>query len=171
MKERQRLGIDRVGPDGLSTGDVLSKIRHRVLVLIKKQYQLLNQEVLPSLQTEGISILKRSDWKKRQRDWAKLYFSEQVSPVLTPVALDPAHPFPRLLNKSLNMLIALEGTDAFGRSCEYAVLHVPRCLPRVIPVPVKARLEPDREEFVLLSSVIHNFVGEVFPGVSVIGCH
>lgn len=171
MKERQRLGIDRVGPDGLSTGDVLNKIRHRVLVLTKKQYHLLNQDVLPALQDVGISIIKRSDWKKKQREWALLYFREQVSPVLTPVALDPAHPFPRLLNKSLNMLIALEGTDAFGRSCEYAVLHVPRCLPRVIPVPVKARLKPDREEFVLLSSVIHSFVGEVFPGVSVLGCH
>jgi polyphosphate kinase len=171
LKERQRLNIDRIGPDKLSTGDVLSQIRQRVLKLTKQQYHSLNDEVLPALSNQGIIILKRSDWRKKQREWSKRYFVEQVAPVLTPVALDPAHPFPRLLNKSLNMLIALDGTDAFGRTCDYAVLHVPRCLPRVIPVPVSARAVKDREEFVLLSSLIHAHVSEVFPEITVKGCH
>ena len=69
------------------------------------------------------------------------------------------------------MLIALEGTDAYGRTCEYAILHVPRCLPRVIPIPQAARQQASCEEFVLLSSVIHAYVSEVFPGVTVKGCH
>jgi polyphosphate kinase len=171
LKERHRLGIDRVGPDGLSTADVLSQIRKRVLKLIKIQYRTLNRDVLPALAHQGIQIIKRSEWQKKHKDWAQNYFREQVAPVLTPVALDPAHPFPRLLNKSLNMLIALDGVDAYGRTCEYAILHVPRCLPRVIAVPVSYRYKSDNVEFVLLSSVIHSHVSEVFPGVEVTGCH
>lgn len=171
LKERQRLNIDRIGPDKLSTNEVLSQIRERVLKLTKLQYYSLNEEILPALKAEGIMILKRNDWRKKQREWSKMYFMEQVAPVLTPVALDPAHPFPLLLNKSLNMLIALEGEDAFGRSCDYAVLHVPRCLPRVIPVPKSVRMDTDREEFVLLSSLIHAHVSEVFPEITVKGCH
>lgn len=171
LKERHRLGIDRVGPDGLSTAEVFGNIRKRVLKLIKRQYKILNHEVLPALALEGITLLKRTEWRKKQRDWARQYFREQVAPILSPIALDPAHPFPRLLNKSLNMLIALKGKDAYGRSCDYAILHVPRCLPRVIPIPPAARSKEGVEEFVMLSSVIHQFVSEVFTGVEVIGCH
>lgn len=171
LKERHRLGIDRVGPDGLSTADVLSQIRKRVLKLIKIQYRTLNRDVLPALAHQGIQIIKRSEWQQKYKDWAQKYFREQVAPILTPVALDPAHPFPRLLNKSLNMLIALDGVDAYGRTCEYAILHVPRCLPRVIAVPALHRNKSNSAEFVLLSSVIHSHVSEVFPGVEVTGCH
>ena len=171
LKARQRLNIDRIGPDKLSTNEVLNEIRSRVTKLTKLQYHSLNQEVLPALEDEGIVILKRGAWRKRQQAWSRTYFMEQVAPVLTPVALDPAHPFPQLLNKSLNMLIVLDGVDAFGRSCDYAVLHVPRCLPRVIPVPASARVDPKREEFVLLSSLIHANVSEVFPEITVKGCH
>ena len=170
LKERHRLGIDRVGPDGLSTADVLSQVRKRVSKLIKIQYRTLNRDILPSLAEEGIKLLKRGEWRKKQKDWAQNYFREQVAPVLTPVALDPAHPFPRLINKSLNMLVALEGTDAYGRSCDYAIIHVPRCLPRVIEVPASKR-QSSGSEFVLLSSIIHSHVGEVFKGVTVKGSH
>ena len=112
LKERYRLGIDRVGPDGLSTAEVLGQIRQRVLKLVKSQYRTLNRDVLPALAQEGIRLLKRSEWRTEHKDWARDYFQDQVAPVLSPIALDPAHPFPRLLNKSLNMLVALKGTDA-----------------------------------------------------------
>jgi polyphosphate kinase len=171
LKERLRLGIDRLGPDGLSSRDVLFKINQQVIQLLKRQYSLLNNHVLPQLAQEGITILKRKDWQKKQKAWVKKYFRTQVFPVLTPVGLDPSHPFPQVLNKSLNVLLSVEGDDAFGRNCEYAVLHVPRCLPRVIPVPRSARLNSNQEEFVLLSSVIHVHAGEVFPGMTVTGCH
>ena len=171
LKERYRLGIDRVGPDGLSTAEVLGQIRQRVLKLVKSQYRTLNRDVLPALAQEGIRLLKRSEWRTEHKDWARDYFQDQVAPVLSPIALDPAHPFPRLLNKSLNMLVALKGTDAYGRSCEYAIIHVPRCLPRVIPVPQSMSATPNISEFVLLSSIIHCFVSDVFTGVEVMGCH
>ena len=171
LKQRLRLGIDRLGPDGLSSKDVLSQISQQVSQLLKRQYSLLNHTVLPQLAEQGIVILKRKDWQKKQKSWVKEYFRGQVLPVLTPVGLDPAHPFPQVLNKSLNVLLSVEGKDAFGRECEYAVLHVPRCLPRVIPIPHSARLNPQQEEFVLLSSVIHAHAEEVFPGMSITGCH
>ena len=87
---------------------------------------------------EGIRIVKRADWTSQQTAWINTYFHEEVAPVLTPVGLDPAHPFPRVLNKSLNLIVSLKGTDAFGRQSDYAVVPVPRCLPRVIALPPEA---------------------------------
>jgi polyphosphate kinase len=171
LKERLRLGIDRLGPDKLSARDLLSKIQQHVSIMTKRQYKLLNQEIIPALTQEDVVILKRKDWTKKQKSWVKKYFKTQVSPVLTPVGLDPSHPFPQVLNKSLNMLLSLEGIDAFGRTCDYAVLHVPRCLPRVIPLDQNVKLKKECSEFVLLSSVIHAHAEEVFPGIKVTGCH
>jgi len=171
LKERLRLRIDRIGPDGLSARDLLAHINREVTEMTKRQYGLLNDQILPALSEQGVAILKRSKWTKLQREWVRSYFREQVVPVLTPVGLDPAHPFPQVLNKSLNMLLSLEGEDEFGRECEYAVLHVPRCLPRVIELPAEIRSQAQRAEFVLLSSVIHAHANEVFPGIKVKSCH
>lgn len=171
LKERLRLRIDRLGPDGLSARDLLAQINREVSAFTRRQYKLLNDQLLPQLSDNGVAVLKRTKWTKTQREWLYEYFMSQVVPVLTPVGLDPAHPFPQVLNKSLNMLLSLEGEDEFGRECEYAVLHVPRCLPRVIELPAKVRSKPHRAEFVLLSSVIHAHACEVFPGVKVKSCH
>jgi len=171
LKERLRLRIDRIGPDGLSARDLLTQINREVGEMTQRQYALLNDQILPQLSEQGVAILKRSKWNKAQKEWVKVYFREQVVPVLTPVGLDPAHPFPQVLNKSLNMLLSLEGEDEFGRECEYAVLHVPRCLPRVIELPEQVRTQAQRAEFVLLSSVIHAHADEVFPGIRVKSCH
>ena len=169
LKQRARLNIARPGPDGLSPQELLRRIADTVQRFVAEQYRLLNAEVLPELRALGVKVLKRSEWTKKQRKWVRNYFHSQIAPVLTPVGLDPAHPFPRLLNKSLNLFMTLEGADAFGRQSDYAVMHVPRCLPRVI----KARSDPEDAPhvFFLLSSVIHAHVGEVFPGMKVTGCH
>ncbi len=169
LKQRISLGIARPGPDGLTALEASRRLREAVRAMIADQYRLLNEEVLPALGAQGVHIMKRRDWSRSQRRWARRYFKEQVTPVLTPVGLDPAHPFPRVLNKSLNMFVSLDGTDAFGRSSKYAVVHVPRCLPRVIPIPHEVAEGPDA--FVLLSSVIHAFVEQAFPGMKVRGCH
>ncbi len=169
LKQRARLNVARPGPDGLSPVEALRRINERVLEIISEQYRLLNDEVLPSLRELGVFVLRRSEWTKKQRRWVSTYFHEQVAPVLTPVGLDPAHPFPRVLNKSLNLFITLEGVDAYGRHSELAVLHVPRCLPRVIPLPPDVADGP--HVFVLLSSVIHEHVEQVFPGMKVTGCY
>jgi polyphosphate kinase len=86
--------------------------------LVKEQYALLNEEILPQLAAEGIRFLKRGDWNPAQREWIRAFFFREVMPVITPIGLDPSHPFPRVLNKSLNFAVELEGRDAFGRSSE-----------------------------------------------------
>lgn len=169
LKQRTALGIARPAPDGIAPVEVLRRISLKVHGLVDEQYRLLNDHVLPGLADAGVHILARAKWNKKQRRWVKTYFETQVAPVLTPVGLDPAHPFPRILNKSLNMLVSLEGRDAFGRDARRAVLHVPRCLPRVIKLPAGASDGP--HDFVLLSSVIHAHVAEAFPGMKVRGCH
>lgn len=169
LKQRTLLGIARPAPDGMAPQEVLRRISRTAHAMVERQYHLLNTHVLPALAENGVRIVARSRWTKKQKRWVKTYFDTQVAPVLTPVGLDPAHPFPRILNKSLNMLVTLEGRDAFGRSAQHAVLHVPRCLPRVIKLPAKGSDGPN--DFVLLSSVIHAHVEEVFPGMTVRGCH
>lgn len=137
--------------------------------VIAEQYHLLNDEILPALAAENIIFLRRSLWTDAQRDWIRGYFENEVMPVITPVGLDPAHPFPRLLNKSLNFAVELDGKDAFGRSSNIAIVQAPRALPRVIKLP--ADLTGVENGFVFLSSVVHAFVGELFSGMSVLGCY
>lgn len=169
LKQRAHLGLYKQSPDGLTALETLRRISERVQRFVKRQYEVFNDEVLPALDSVGVRVLKRNKWTKSQKRWIKKYFEDQVLPVLTPVGLDPAHPFPRIQNKALNMFVVLEGKDAFGRASEYAVLPVPRCLPRVIALPDDVGDQPDT--FVLLSSVIHAHVGEVFPGMKVTGSH
>ncbi len=169
LKQRAHLGLARPGPDGLTPLEALRAISERVRSLVDEQYRLLNDRVLPALTADGIRLIKRRDWSPAQRAWCRHYFDEQVAPVLTPVGLDPAHPFPRVLNKGLAMIVQLEGADAFGRRSENAVLHVPRCLPRVIPMP--AEVSEGALCFAMLSSIIHAHVDEAFPGMKVLGCH
>jgi len=149
--------------------EALERIGEFVREMVTDQYRILNTQLLPLLRESGIQILKREEWSRKQKKWLRTHFEDHVAPVLTPVGLDPVHPFPRLINKSLNMIISLEGTDAFGRSSEYAVVPVPRCLPRLIRLP--REIGGSEHSFVLLSSVIHAHVEDVFPGMKVRGCH
>src|SRR5690606_36570475 len=121
-----------------------------------------------ALESEGIRQLKRADWTAEQQAWTGEYLHEEVLPILTPIALDPAHPFPLVLNKGLSFAISLKGKDAFGRLSGRAVLQVPRSLPRVIGVP--AGISGGPYDFVLLSSVLHAYLGEIFPGMEPLRC-
>ena len=103
------------GPDGIPLREVFRLVTAAAQELVARQYQVLNEEVFPLLAAEGIRFLRRSKWNAAQKDWVKDYFFRELMPVLTPLGLDPAHPFPKLLNKSLNFVIELEGKDAFGR--------------------------------------------------------
>ena len=125
--------------------------------------------MLPALDREGIRILKRSTWNPARRRWIQRYFEREVLPVLTPIGLDPAHPFPKIVNKSLNFVVSLQGKDAFGRQSEHAVVQAPRVLPRLIALPAEVAQAPF--EFVMLSSIIHAHVGVLFPGMAVKGCN
>ncbi len=169
LHEQRAWGVGRSGPDGLSPAESLARIGAHMRRQVEEQYRVLNEELLPALEAEGIRLLRRSAWTGRQRRWVLRFFEEQVLPVLTPLGLDPAHPFPMVLNKGLNFIVTLEGEDAFGRNGEVAVLQVPRCLPRIIPVPDEVAGAP--YDFVLLSSVVHAHVDRIFPGMTVQGCH
>ncbi len=130
--------------------------------LVNEQYKLYNDVLLPSLEKEGIRILSHGSRNAAQKKWVQAYFRREVKPLLVPVGLDPAHPFPQVANKSLNFIVQLSGKDAFGRSNDIAIVKVPRVLPRVIPLPDK--IAGKGKAFVLLSSVIRAHLNDLFPG-------
>ncbi len=169
LKEQARLNPLAVTPDGLTARDALQQIGREAHALVEEQYALLNSEILPGLVAKGIEFLRRSEWTEAQLQWIKEYFLREVRPVLTPIGLDPSHPVPRLLNKSLNFAVELMGKDAFGRSSGAAIVQAPRVLPRVIRLPQE--LCQCEYSFVFLSSVLHEFVNELFAGMDVLGCY
>ncbi len=156
-------------PDGLAPADVLDQISQAAHAAIERQYRILNEEILPKLAEENIRFLRREELSEQQASWIKQYFNEQVMPVLTPISLDPAHPFPRLVNKSLNFIVTLEGKDAFGRHINLAVVPAPRSLPRVVRLPDE--LTGGYEHHVMLSAIIHEHISDLFPGMTATGCY
>jgi polyphosphate kinase len=169
IKQQIDLGVLTSGPDGLTPHEQLARISTIGHELVEEQYRVLNDVLLPLMTRQGIHVLKRSQWDAKLTGWVKRHFENEVLPVLTPIGLDLAHPFPRVLNKSLNFIIALEGKDVFGRDSGLAVLQAPRSLPRVIQVPKS--YSGNATGLVFLSSVIHAHVEELFPGMTVTGCH
>ncbi|HUQ26471.1 MAG TPA: polyphosphate kinase 1 [Burkholderiales bacterium] len=169
LKETIKLGLADAGPDGRSASDVFAEVGREAHALVADQYQLLNQTVLPALAQQGIVFPKREEWNPAQRQWIRDYFFRELLPVLTPIGLDPAHPFPRVFNKSLNLAVELEGRDAFGRSSGAAIVQAPRALPRVIRLP--QAIAGAEYAFVFLSSILHAHVGELFAGMNVLGCY
>jgi len=155
--------------DGMQPQDVLKELNGLCHRAIARQYRILNQTLLPALARERIRFLARDAWTAEINNWAQTYFREQMLPVVSPIGLDPAHPFPRLVNKSLNFIVSLEGTDAFGRENGLAIVPAPRSLPRIIRVPDE--LCPPGDHFVFLSSVLHAHVDLLFPGMRATGCY
>lgn len=159
-----------ISSDGLTPNEQLEKISAKAHELVDEQYHVLNEILIPQLKEENICFVRRDEWTPIQRKWLEKFFNQELLPILTPVGLDSAHPFPRILNKSLNFIISLTGKDAFGRNSGRAILQVPRALPRIIQLP-KEETESGSNDFVFLSSVIHAFVNELFTGMTVKGCH
>ena len=155
--------------DGLYPEEALKRISEISHEAVNRQYHILNDILLPALAEEGVHFLRREHWSAEQAEWVKRYFRDQIYPVLTPIALDPAHPFPRLVNKSLNFIVSLDGKDAFGRSTGLAIVPAPRSLPRLIRMPDD--LSDGGDCFVFLSSMIHAHVSDLFPGMKATGCY
>ncbi len=170
LVQKAELGSVATGPDNMSPAEALQAIAGIAPELVENQYRTLNEELIPALEAESIRFIRRSDWSEDQEAWLHRYFEEELAPVISPLGLDPAHPFPRILNKSLNFIIELEGRDAFGRIGGVAVVQAPRALPRVIQLPEEVP-GCGPHDFVFLSSVIHAFVAELFPGMRVRGCY
>ncbi len=169
LKQQEAYGAEQRGPDNMSPSEQLRHIARVVRNVIDEQYHVLNDVLLPKLDIQGIRFINHEDWNDKQAQWIKRFFDRELAPIMSPVGLDPAHPFPEPLNKSLTFIVMLEGKDAFGRNSGKAIVQAPRSLPRVVRLPDSCAASPN--EFVLLSSIIHAHVSELFPGMKAIGCY
>lgn len=169
VRQRMEHGVNTPGDDGYTPEEALGAIRNSVESLVNDQYKVFNEEILPALASENILISPRDQWQPKLKRWLYKHFQKEIMPVLSPLGLDPVHPFPRILNKSLNFAVDLDGTDAFGREPDMALVRAPRSLPRIIQIP--ASHAEAEYHFVFLSDIIHTFVDDLFPGMAVKGCY
>ena len=169
LKEQIKAHVAVVTTDGKTAHETFRLVSAEAHAIVTEQYRHLNEVILPLMAEQGIRFLRRSKWTETQREWIRDYFVREMVPVLTPIGLDPSHPFPKVLNKSLNFAVELEGKDAFGRSSNAAIVQAPRVLPRVTRLPEE--LAGCEYGFVFMSSILHEFVGELFTGMTVLGCY
>jgi polyphosphate kinase len=169
IKAQLRINPDQVHDDGYSAAATYKAVCERAQQLIRHQYEILNRQVFPLLDQFGIHFHLAPTLNDVQREWAHRYFSMEVMPVLTPIGLSPTHPFPRVLNKSLNFCIELEGKDSYGRDGNVAIVQAPRALPRLVAMPQKISGFP--HGFMMLSSFVQAFVHELFPGMKALGVY
>jgi polyphosphate kinase len=167
LKQLLELGSTQIGADGLAIADQLAAIHEGAGQLVRDQYQCLNEVLLPALSKAGIEVVNAEDWNAATRAWVEQHFENEVEPVLSPLGLDPARPFPRIQNKSLNFIVRLSGKDAYGRDSELAIVQAPRSLPRIVPLPDGN----GQRRFVALSTIVEAFVARLFEGVQVLGCY
>ena len=169
LKEQQRQTPELRAVDGMTPDEAFDRVQRAAHALVDRQSRLLMGDVMPKLMEHGVGLIYSTGWTDLQREWAHGIFRRDVMPLLTPIGLDPAHPFPRVYNKSLNFIVALSGEDAFGREGHIAIVQAPRALPRMIKVP--AEISGIDDGFMLLTTLISAFVGELFPGMNVQGCY
>jgi polyphosphate kinase len=167
LKQLAELGSGPTGPDRMPVDAQLEAIRARTLALVAQQYECLDGQLLPALREAGVWLHSREELDEDERRWLENYFRTEVEPVLSPLGLDPARPFPKLQNKSLNFVVRLSGKDAFGRDVELAIVQAPRSLPRVVALPRRGRARG----FVLLSAIVAEFIPLLFPGMAVHGVY
>ncbi|MBN8947301.1 MAG: polyphosphate kinase 1 [Rhodanobacter sp.] len=160
-------GDARPGPDGMPLAEVLAQVRDNATRLMHTQYETWHDELRPALAREGIVFIDGTPWSPAQTRWARTHFEREILPVLSPLGLNSAHPFPRILNKSLNVAVVLDGEDAFGREGHVAVVRAPRSLPRVIRLPPEVAGAP--HQFVFLSTLLERFADAMFPGMTIRG--
>ena len=170
LLQRAELGSTQAGPDNMSPLEILNAISTRTHEIVEEQYRVLNDIMFPEFEQQGVRFIRRTDWTENQEIWLCKYFREDLLPILCPLGLDPAHPFPRILNKSLNFIVSLTGKDAFGRNSGLAIVQAPRALPRVIQLP-QEETGGGPHDFVFLSSIIHAYVDELFHGMKILGCY
>ncbi|MDP1557823.1 MAG: polyphosphate kinase 1 [Nitrosomonas sp.] len=169
LKQQVKYGSVQTGLDNLSPAEVLTRVGKTAHQIVEEQYNVWNNLIITALTRNKIRVLRRAEWKPRLVRWINRYFNSEVLPVLSPIGLDPAHPFPKVLNKNLYFIISLEGKDAFGRDTGLAIVQAPRSLPRIVPIP--AEHSSGSHDFIMLSSIIHARVGDLFPGMNVTGCY
>ena len=170
LKQQIEFAREQVGLDGKPPAEVLEAISRLTHEQVERQYNILNEVLLPTMREQGIHFLRRNELTDAQKSWIRTFFFQEVMPIISPIGLDPAHPFPRLANKILNFIVELDGKDAFGRETGMAIIPAPRSLPRVVRLP-RHVCEDDGEYYVFLSSIIHQHAEDLFPGMRVMGCY
>src|SRR6202789_1405732 len=167
LEELLEAGAVQGGPDGLPVPEQLKEIRARTVRLVDEQYQLLNDVLMPELAQNGVVFVSPEMWTEAQAAWLADYFSREVEPVLSPLGLDPARPFPKILNKGLNFAVVVEGEDGLERNSGLAGAQAPRSLPRLIKLPD----ELGSRNFVFLGTIVEAFVSKLFAGMHMRGCY
>ena len=166
LREQLRLKAPLVGTTIHELRTNLTEIGQGAQALVAQMYAVLNQQILPGLAAAGIPVLRHAERNATQRAWAAQYYQREIRPLLTPIGLDPAHPFPQVVNKSLNFIVELSGQDAFGRESSIAIVKAPRMVPRVIKMPPE--VGGAENTFVLVSSIMHQHLHELFAGRKVV---
>ncbi|KAA8983472.1 polyphosphate kinase 1 [Halospina sp. K52047b] len=169
LRQQLKYGREVPGPDGRAPQQTLSEIADVAHRYVEEQYRILNERIIPELREEDIHFVRRRDWTRAQADWVARYFRDEIMPVVNPIGLDPSHPLPRLVNKSLNFIVELDGKDAFGRETGMAIVPAPRSLPRLVRLPDEVCTSGDN--LVFLSSMIHAHANLLFPGMRIKGCY
>lgn len=169
VKQHIEFSTGFTSADHIPPKKLLQELHSTASNLVAEQYRVFNEVIQPELSEHDIHLVPREKWTRTQRNWIHTFFTEQVEPVLSPLGIDPGHPFPRILNKSLNFIVEVGGSDAFGRTGNLAIVQAPRSLPRLIQLPTDGNDE--KTNFVFLSSVIHEFVTDLFEGLQVRGCY
>ncbi|MCW8931526.1 MAG: polyphosphate kinase 1 [Gammaproteobacteria bacterium] len=169
VKQQINLNIPATGADNMIPEEVMTNISSTAHELVDEQYRVLHEIILPGFEEIDVHFTRRESWNEQQAKWVKEYFENQLLPVISPLGLDPAHPFPKVMNKSLNFIVSLEGKDAFGRDSGLAVVQAPRSLPRIVSFPDD--IATSEHEFIFLSSIIHTHVSMMFPGMKATGCY
>lgn len=169
LKREHKARPNMLLDSGLTPAETIASTTSAVREIIRDQYHVLNEELFPALRREGIWFYRRKEWSSAQREWIESYFDKEILPILTPIGLDPSHPFPRPVNKSLNFAVELDGTDAFGRASGMAIVQIPRILPRILRMPDE--ICEGNHGFVFFSSILHEYVHKLFPGMTVKGCY
>ena len=170
LKQQESLGVSSIGPDKKTPHEVLNVIRKNCIDVINEQYDILNSCLLPELEKEQIRFIPRDQWNDGQKEYLHKFFVDSLEPILSPLGIDPAHPFPRIQNKSLCFILSLNGKDAFGRNSGKAVIQAPISLPDVIKLPADQD-DNGEHDYVFMSSIIHCFADELFHGMKVDGMY
>ncbi len=166
LKQQIESGASARSVDGLTHAEIFEAITRRVRKMVADKYACWHEQLQPALAKNKIRLLEFSELKKDDLAWLDKFYHDQVRPVLTPLAIDPAHPFPQLLNKSLNLMVRLE-LPKNGTSLKHlAVVQCPSILPRLIQLP----REDGRRDYVFLGQLIGSFLADLFPGTKILGC-
>ena len=165
QNERLKALLSSGSSEATALKESLIEVADRARTLVVRKYQLLNTQILPSLREAGIDLVSGADLTPEQRRWTQATFAREIAPVLTPIGLDPAHPFPSVANKGLHFIVELKSKRSVGKT-SIAIVKVPRSLPRLFEI--KSKTSNERRSFVLLSTLIETELARLFPGREVV---